>query len=214
MGLQSLQFFELNQPFWVWPQSTLDVPPIMSICGRVHYHQADMVLGDVMIQNHGLCRPSLGRSKNLIVQAWNQHETANSMHINLSKLSFPAVSSVALLLLTNSGLFMKFLSTGRRNQENRCQSQEGKGKKEKGTCVSTLGKANKSPLFPATRGTAGTVRTVISNPQDPKHTRLASPSCKFAVYTVDPPGNVYLNSENDDQPVDFGCTIFSKPNRS
>ena len=39
VGLQSLQLFELNQPFWVWPQSTLDVPPIMSICGRVHYHQ-------------------------------------------------------------------------------------------------------------------------------------------------------------------------------
>ena len=63
VGLQSLQLFELNQPFWVWPQSTLDVPPIMSICSRVHYHQADMVLGDVMIQNHGLRRPSLGQEQ-------------------------------------------------------------------------------------------------------------------------------------------------------
>lgn len=115
-----------------------------------------------------------GRSKNLIVQTWNQHETANSMHINLSKLSFHVFSCGffrcstfvdQLWPFTCSWNFCPRAGEIRRNQE----SISRRKRRLVYHCVSTLG-ANKSPLFPATcrHGRHGS-RTVISNPQDPKH---------------------------------------------
>ena len=89
-------------------------------------------------------------------------------------MSFPAVSSVALLSLTNSGLshVHEISVHGQEKSGEIRRNQESISRRKRRLvyhCVSTLG-ANKSPLFPATcrHGRHGS-RTVISNPQDPKH---------------------------------------------